>query len=399
MTRRQACPACPGRQARERSRRGDKVTKRVGREGLGLVAVALLLLVTIPGAVIAEGPDGNLLANPDFESGEWLWQDGIQEVVIASDWWAYWRESPPPDLLLPNNCLRVSDTACYWARPEFRPVDGWLYPKRVHNGRWAEMYFSFGRMHEAGLFQHVENVPEGSLVRFSIWMMGWQCHDPDACQGGRRSDAPARFHLQVGIDPNGGWDPWSQDIIWSQSQESFDEWKLFQVKAWMKNSTAATVFTRSRAEWDWARTNNDVYVDDARLEIIQTAYQDKPLPAPRLVTYTVSEGETLFSIALRYGLTPDQLVDINKLPPNFRLTAGDTLWVPWQMSVVNSPISLTSTVRVSEAAPFPIANWPAPTQVPLPGKSHLAGSILAVMLSLLVFVGAMLFVRQLNKQR
>ncbi len=43
----------------------------------------------------------------------------------------------------------------------------------------------------------------------------------------------------------------------------------------------------SRAEWDWLRTNNDVYVDDARLEVIQAAYPDQPLPAPRLVTYTV----------------------------------------------------------------------------------------------------------------
>lgn len=334
----------------------------------------ILLLTAWAGIVAADGPDGNLLTNASFESGIYYLQDGIPEVRVAENWWAFWRELPPPDLPLPNNCPHADDAACYWARPEFQPIEARLYPNRVHNGNFALSYFSWGRMHEAGLFQHVESVPEGSLVRFSIWMMGWQCYDPNACQGGRRSDAPARFHFQIGIDPNGGWDPWSHDVVWSAESETFDEWKLFQVEAWMKNSTAATVFTRSRAEWDWARTNNDVYVDDARLEVIQAAYPDQPLPAPRLVTYTVSEGETLLSIALRYGLTPDQLADINKLPANFRLMAGGTLWVPWQEGVGGNSISLTSTVMVSEGTPSPIATWPTNTNASSGSSNEWNGS-------------------------
>ncbi len=361
--------------------------------------VEILLLAAWAGIAFADGPGGNLLADSDFESGDYFLQDSIPEIRVPADWWAYWRELPPPNLPLPNNCPRADDVACYWARPEYQGVDGRLYPNRVHSDNYAVKIFALGRMYEAGLFQHVENVPEGSLVRFSIWMMGWQCHDPDACQGGRRSDAPARFHLQVGIDPNGGWDPWSQDIIWSQDQESFDEWKLFQVEAWMKNSTAATVFTRSRAEWDWARMNNDVYVDDARLEVIQAAYPDKPLPAPRLVTYTVSGGETFFSIALHCGLTTDQLADINKLPPNFRLTAGDVLWVPWQAGVVGNPIQLTNTATVSAAAPFPIATWPVKVPDIPPGASSMAGLAITVVLGVLVFVSVLMFARRLSGQR
>lgn len=211
--------------------------------------MGIVVLAIWPWTAVAEGPGGNLLANADFESGDYFLQDSIPEIRVPADWWAFWRESPPPDLALPSNCPRAGDVACYWARPEYQGVDGHVYPNRVHNGNYAIKYFTFGRMHEAGLYQHVEGVPEGSLVRFSIWMMGWQCHDQDACRGGTRSDAPANLHLQIGIDPNGGWDPWIDNIIWSPEQEAFDEWKLFQVEARMKNSTAATVFTRSRAEW------------------------------------------------------------------------------------------------------------------------------------------------------
>lgn len=140
-------------------------------------------------------------------------------------------------------------------------------------------------------------------------------------------------------------------------------------------------------------------MDDARLEIIQAAYQDKPLPAPRLVTYTVSEGETLFTIAVRYGLTPAQLADINKLPPNFRLMAGDTLWVPWQLDQASNSTPLAKTGTISQITPFPIATWSAKTPKFPFSVPDRTGLVLTVVLGVLMFGGVMAFIRWVEKCR
>ena len=138
--------------------------------------------------------------------------------------------SPPDDLPLPSNCPRRSDFGCYWARPEFRDVKASDFPNRVHSGARAVRYFTYGRMHEAGLYQTVEGIPLGVQLRFSVWLQTWMCANASACKGGKVSDAPARMHLQVGIDPWGGIDPWSSDVIWSPEGEAFDRWQRSRSK-------------------------------------------------------------------------------------------------------------------------------------------------------------------------
>jgi hypothetical protein len=54
---------------------------------------------------------------------------------------------------------------------------------------------------------------------------------------------------------------------------------LFQVEA-VASGSSVTVFTHSRADWDWARANNDVYVDDASLVVIGQAPPVQPSAAP-----------------------------------------------------------------------------------------------------------------------
>lgn len=107
------------------------------------------------------------------------------------------------------------------------------------------------------------------------------CFKFENCNRGQASDEPAEMHLKVGIDPNGGDNPFSPDIVWSPEKAAWDEWVLFQVEAVAKNNVV-TVYTHSRPDWDWARANNDVYVDDASLVIIgqvPTTVPTKP-PAP-----------------------------------------------------------------------------------------------------------------------
>jgi hypothetical protein len=134
-------------------------------------------------------------------------------------------------------------------------------------------------MHQAGLMQQVGGIQPGARLRFSIYMQAWMCFEFDQCDYGRVSDKPGEMHLRVGIDPTGGTNPFSADIVWSGEQAAWDEWVPFQVEAVARNSSV-TVFTHSRADWDWARKNNDVYIDDGSLVVIGQSQPAQPTSPP-----------------------------------------------------------------------------------------------------------------------
>ncbi len=280
----------------------------------------------------------NWLTNPGFEDeGRWLFQDGIREVMVPPGWFAFWRPGPPEELPLPSNCPDRSDVGCYWARPEFREVKAAEFPNRVRSGARAVRYFTWGRMHEAGLYQIVEGLPPGAEIEFSTWLQAWMCADASACQGGAVSDAPAHMHLQVGIDPWGGLDPWSPDVIWSPEGEAFDHWRLFQVSA-VSETGLATVFIRSRATWDWARSNNDVYVDDARLRVLPQPTPDaaqRPLPGLARVSTSPPSSSATVQPESRSSAAVTRSFRPTASPGSLTATPDDDSWqalgqcLPW----------------------------------------------------------------------
>jgi LysM repeat protein len=239
--------------------------------------LAAVVLFAAPGGAHAQTGEVNLLVDGGFEAPPtWPQQDGIGEVQVAPGWRAWYLDMPPHYVQIPANCNERSDGYhCYWMRPEFR--DNTSFENRIHSGVRSQKYFSYGRMHEAGLYQQVGGIKPGVTLRFAIYIQAWQCVNPDKCLFGRRSDAPAEMHLRVGIDPTGGTDPFSPNIVWSPEQAAFDKWVEFSVQAVARNDTV-TVFTHSRADWDWARADNDVYLDDASLVILSgSAAQSQPV--------------------------------------------------------------------------------------------------------------------------
>jgi len=257
------------------------------RRWLALMLVAAVALTTWPVTTLsAQGESQNLLQDGDFEwSVPWDQQDHTPAKNVAPAWRGWWVSKPPADIKKPYNC-GGTDYGCYWAEPEYTAALKIADPYRVHGGLQAQKYFTYGRMHQAGLMQKVGDISPGARVRFSIYMHAWMCFDYDACQHGKVSDKPSDMHLKIGIDPTGGDNPFSPDIVWSSEQAAWDEYVLFQVEAVAKNN-AVTVFTHSRADWDWARTNNDVYLDDASLVVIGqeplSTPTRPPAPAPRIV--------------------------------------------------------------------------------------------------------------------
>jgi len=204
----------------------------------------------------------SLLVNGDFEvPPPWPAQDGREEVQVAPGWQAWWFDQPPSYVQVPANCAADSVPACYWIRPEFHDSSA-----KVHGGLYAQKYFSFGRMHEAGLFQQVSGITPGVTLTFSVYMRAWMCdYNPsERCDRGRYSNSPTDMHLRIGIDPTGGIDPTSLNVVWSDEKSAWDEWVKFEISA-VAQSDTVTVFTHSRPEWDVVRLVNEVYVDDAVL--------------------------------------------------------------------------------------------------------------------------------------
>ncbi len=240
--------------------------------------LAAVVLFAAPGAAHAQTGGVNLLVDGDFEAPPtWPQQDGIGEVQVAPGWRAWYLDAPPSYVQIPANCNESKvGTPCYWMRPEFR--DNTSFENRIHSGIRSQKYFSYGRMHEAGLYQQVGGLRPGVTLRFAISIQSWQCFNIDKCgKNGIRSDAPAEMHLRVGIDPTGGADPFSPNIVWSPEQAAFDKWVEFSAEAVAKSDTV-TVFTHSRPEWSWARLNNDVYLDDASLVVLSgSAAQGQPV--------------------------------------------------------------------------------------------------------------------------
>jgi hypothetical protein len=282
----------------------------------------------------------NMLKNPDFEEG-FHFQSDIGELYIGNWWKAYWFEvecdssifncynlecipyDPGCYIQCPMNCdygwhcdPEHIDWGCWWARPEFRDTDN---PSRVQHGIVSQKYFTHGRMHQAGLYQEVSGVTPGVSLRFSIWVQTWQCRNyTDCCPYVKcHSDFPYAMHLQVGIDPYGGTDPTSPDIVWSSERESFDVWTQLSVVATPVSNTV-TVFFQSRADFDYARINNDVYIDNGKLEEVHLVMlpaifggsgipengerhadltKSAILAIPNSITMTVGETRTVYLIA------------------------------------------------------------------------------------------------------
>jgi LysM repeat protein len=364
-----------------------KLTKAI------FVMIACAMIAAWPLALHAQTPGQNLLADGDFEAPPtWPQQDGIGEVQVAPGWRAWYidPDQVPAYVKTPNNCKENGPTQCYWMRPEFRDTVLASFPNRVHGGIRAQKYFSYGRMHEAGLYQRVTGITPGARLRFSIYVQAWQCFNIDNCgKNGIRSDDPANMHLRVGIDPFGGSNPFSANIVWSPEREAFDRWVEFSVETQAKGD-AVTVFTHSRAEWDYARQNNDVYLDDASLVVVgpgqsqpataapagptQTPGTPAPTRTPAAtrtprpdgaVVHVVQPGDTLYAISLQYDVPLQEIYQLNNLTRESILSVGQEIVIKVGQGTVVALAATATKPGITLTAPLTLTVVP-PTSTPVP---------------------------------
>jgi LysM repeat protein len=354
--------------------------------------------------VEAQAGGTNLLVNGDFEWGSasnrgWPFQDNIPEVQVCPGWRAFYVDKAPA----------YANTPTYWRRPEFRDVKAIEYAYRVRSGQRAAKYFTFGGQHEAGFYQQVGGIEPGTALRFSAFMQTWSCvpgEQWNVCPTGAKSNNPSKMHTKIGIDPTGGADPWSANVVWSPEIDAYDAWTYFQVEAVAQHITV-TVFTYSWANWtdERFRIHNDVYVDDASLIVLEEApataipedvenpeaepaAMAAPIQAPvatstphpdGTIIHVVQQDDTFYAIALLYDVSPERLVQLNSLTDINMLSIGQELLIfapesPAGPETASTPLP-PATVAPTATWAEPVMATPAPASIPSGAMADSAATV------------------------
>ena len=187
----------------------------------------------------------NLLDNGDFE-GEFVELEGAEPRNVAEGWtpWHVGRSASSPSFANHD--------------PNYDEETDRI---RLDEDGSAQKYFTLFATHHGGIYQQVDSVTSGSAYRFSIYAYVWSSSYEDADV----SEDPGNVVVRVGIDPNGGTDGESEDIVWSTAATFFyDAYRQYAVIATAASSTI-TVFVESTV--GGPRANNYIYLDDAVLEL------------------------------------------------------------------------------------------------------------------------------------
>ncbi|HNT77237.1 MAG TPA: LysM peptidoglycan-binding domain-containing protein [Anaerolineae bacterium] len=324
------------------------------------VVMALFLLVTLLFPALAlQAKDAaqpvqqeigtNLLVNPGFEGigkpvdnayenyGNWTRDtfNGAQygEIFSPQGWVTWWQEGDygrPECKVIPNQHPFNTD------------------PVRIYQGYYSGMCFGFYRKIHAGYYQVVRNIPPNSVVEGTFMAHAWTCGEDKPA---RSCGDPSSFYFRVGIDPNGGTDPFSANIIWSGPAFNYDTYSgVGPVQATVGANGVATIFLEGLGKWP--NKHNDAYFDNPVLKLVTLGTpptatpppppptSDQPLPTvgPQYtatpspggsVIHTIVEGDTLFGIAITYGVDVDELRRLNagSLGPNDLLSIGQEIVV------------------------------------------------------------------------
>lgn len=313
-------------------------------------ALIVLLALLAAASPVAQAQDVTVLMQEDFEeafANDPNCQDGTCNVPQG---WRVWfiphRETDPQGVNYPPIYAQTSE------------------PNRVKSGAGAQRLFTENRTFTAGTYRVVSNVKVGSKLRFSMWGQSWSTNDNSPISARPSTD----IKLKIGIDPGAEGDtqpsPFNGRVVWSAEQDAKDAFAQFTVEA---EATASTVIVWTYATMKDVVRHNEVFWDDALLEVIAPAptartVSDTPAAdatptveataigtgspdatAPQMtggITYTVKQGDTLFGIALEHNKDLDELRRLNQLESDL-LSIGQVL--------VIEP---------------PVAQEPAPTQAP-----------------------------------
>jgi|GEM_PF-514847 len=329
-----------------------------------LILISTLVLAMPIGLVTARSArlqSGELLVNPGFEEPF--------SAGVANGWQPWYIT--PDGVNYPTSCPMNSnpDVCKPYGVPSYgaaQPQDSRVPPRSISGNaqKWGAFYY----VYIGGVYQQVSGLTPGARLNFSAYTQAFNCSDDRGCFGGvgqlGYSYEPGLNSLRVGIDPTGGTNPFSSNIVWSSYANPLDAYVQQSVEA-VAQSDKATVFVWSAPQYP--QKHLETYVDSASLVVTgqgpaptaaATQGTQPTQPAgtaaptvtisPNAATYTVVTGDTLSLIAQRFNLTLDQLLALNP-----SLTR-------------ESVIQVGQVINVSGQAATPAATAPTATPRPLP---------------------------------
>ncbi len=292
--------------------------------------IVCFLLTLILGAISTSAQSGNLLSNPGFEA-PFSSFPGEPAMLVAQGWTPWYVPKSAGQSLSENT------------QPEYYPAsdtENGLGVPRILNGAEAQQFLSFFATHTGGVYQRVTGITSGASLRFSvmayIWSTSFENMDLSEDDGG--------VVVQVGIDPTGGTDGTSANIVWSTAVAGqYDSYFEYSVNTTAQGN-AVTVFVRSTISAP-VRYNN-IYLDDASLTVAGSGGA------------TSVPATTVAPVATTQAPTQSQATTV----PVTTVAPTATTQAPVATTVV--PTSAGPTVEQGTA--IPPTNTPLPTNTSIP---------------------------------
>lgn len=316
-----ACPVC-GRRVSWRHVGVTGYVMELSQLNMQRTGLFVLLMVCVFAAVLPVGAqDGtNLLRDGSFD-GAYTGRNGRPDFNIPADWSVIASGDP---FAFPHN------------GPDPDPQQG---PHAINFDRVWTTYM-------VTIYQQV-SVPEGSNVRGSAYGYLHTCLVPKGHQKcGSVPDYGA--YIKVGIDPNGGTNPNDGDVVWSGPASPHDHWQEIAVEATATGGTVTFfIFTTQTQtpqadDKQWETHLNKAYFDNASLVIggagganpgvapggdaggaAAPAAPPPPQYASRVtaqdersdgsIVHVVQPGDTIDAIAVAYGLTRADILELNNI--------------------------------------------------------------------------------------
>ncbi len=166
-------------------------------------------------------PPGELW-NPDLEQSFCLFDDyqkpipGYDNVWVAPYWMPFWNDA-------------YNDQTWENAQPEYGKTDR---DYRRYSGQTSQQYgHSSYKRFEAGIYQVVSGTVPGRVYQFTIYGLGWIGSPGNTNDHVSDYQEPGGLSMRVGIDPYGGTDYTSSNIVWSDYTDPYDVWTPLSITA------------------------------------------------------------------------------------------------------------------------------------------------------------------------
>jgi LysM repeat protein len=294
-----------------------------------LLLVTLLLITITPAT--AQTTTNNLLENPDFNgAGNYRDQrpNGSTYPFAFAPGWGGWQT------LSPRTASWMNIEPIAFPHTASRKYDKGDASQNI--GRGSGTF-------TAAAHQTVNNIAEGTTLRFSVWVFQENAEGKGA-------------QTRVGIGSNTGGNPLAPAITWSNWSSAVMSWQQLSVDATVP-AGSVTVFIYSTQSQP--NDPNQVYYDVASLVNVGTGTVNvgsgganvlgTPNATPRppatatpafvpfvnpqaasdsgRIEHVVQSGDTLAAIAVAYGVPLSEILEINSLERGAFLSLGQTILI------------------------------------------------------------------------